>query len=338
MIETIKRSYKLLFEVRLLHHYWLDEGSTVFDLMTDIAKKGARLRAYDRRPFLEVTPTGATAKGLQALNCVYKDTAQGFLVATAGTQVIPDDALFEFIVTVNHSDFFNYTALTLAPQKISGFYSQAEDKVYRYKENVPVLSNLTGASRGAGSNKTLFLSSRYTALRPIDKVESLVVIGGALAQLTSDPPNPTTQQIGAQASHLPVFVHQDDVPAIVAPAGIAGAPERGIQLSGDSPDSVFALIRLSALRADDNDFSFIDGNGLAKKHYPVFQVRFKNRSTIRRYINTRTGAVVLTEPGPLPLTYFMAPTETKQKPSEHWVTTEKSGTKITRLISEIFVY
>ena len=43
-----------------MHHYWLDEGSTVFDQIADPAKKVARLLGYDIRPFLAVRPTAAT--------------------------------------------------------------------------------------------------------------------------------------------------------------------------------------------------------------------------------------------------------------------------------------
>jgi len=339
MTETLNSLYKPLFEVRLLHHYWLDEDVTVFDLISDADQKNQRLLRYDRRSFLTAAPTPATAQRLKGLGCIYKDSAMGFIVALPGTKVIPADALFEFVITVTNSDFFNYTALTLPAQKIAEFYYPPEASVYRYKANVPLLSNLTGVSRGLGNNKSLFLSSKYPGRSPGDKIESLVISpGGALAQLTSDAPNPMYQQLNAQASNLPVFVHQNDVPAIVPPLGLVGAPQRGIRLSDDIPDNVFALIRLSPLRADDNSFSFTDGNGLAKTPYPIFQIRFKNRSTIRRYINKRTGAVVLTETDPLPLTRFRSPSsDSNPAPTEGWVKAEKSGAKITRLISEIFV-
>ncbi|WP_027159960.1 hypothetical protein [Methylobacter luteus] len=338
MTERIGNRYRPLFEVRLLHHYWLDDGATVFDLISDQPRKSKRLQTYDRRPFLTVAPTAATAKALQALNCVYKDTALGLIVMVPGLQVIPTDTLFEFIVTVTHADFFNYTALTLPPRKIDAFYHQAEDKTYRYKTNIFVLSNLTGASRDAGSNKTLFLSSPYSAGNEADKVEYLVLSDGGLVQLTSDSDvtDPISQQLNADATVLPVFVHQDDVPAIVPPPGLVEAPERGLLLTSDIPDDVFALIRLSPIRADDNDFSFIDDNGIAKEHHPIFQVRFKNRSTFWRYINKNTRTVNSTEPDPLPLTYF-GNAGPKQKPSEGLVKAEKSGTKITRLLSEIFI-
>ena len=60
-IETVRIGYTRLFEVRLLHHYWLDEGATVFDAIADEAVKTRRLLTYDVRRVLEVEPSAATA-------------------------------------------------------------------------------------------------------------------------------------------------------------------------------------------------------------------------------------------------------------------------------------
>ena len=73
-----------------------------------------------------------------------------------------------------------------------------------------------------------------------------------------------------------------------------------------------------------------------RRFAPVYQVRFKNRSTVWTYLNNATGAVLSTEANPLPLTYF-GNAGTKQKPFRRLVKAETSGTKITRLISEIYV-
>jgi hypothetical protein len=339
MAERIINGYKGLFEIRLLHHYWLDEGATVFDLIPE-EKKVQRLLAYDRRSFLEVAPTAATAKILSGLGGVYKDTALGCMVVVPDTAVILGDVVFEFVVTVKNQAFYNYSALTLRPRRIS--YHQLADKTYRYKENVPVLSNLTGAAREKGSNRTLFLSKEFPASLSDDQVESLVLLDdGTLAQLIGAG---TAEKIYAKAeteaevkaTDLPVFVHQDDIPIIIPPPGLVDVPKRGIALTGDIPDSVFALIRLSPIRTDDEDFNFTDSSGYAKATHPVFQVRFKNRSAVWTYIYNGNGNMEFTEPKPLPLTFF-GNAGTKQKPSQGLVKVAKSGSKVTQLISEIYV-
>src|SRR6266542_856948 len=135
MAERITNGSKQLFEVRVLHHYWLDEGSVVFDLNGDQAEKDVRLQRYDMRPFLALTPTPETAKALRGLGGVYKATALGGVVVVSGGAVLPVDTTFEFVLTVQASTFLNYTALTLRPQTIVQLYHAPEDKTYRYKEN-----------------------------------------------------------------------------------------------------------------------------------------------------------------------------------------------------------
>lgn len=336
MSELSRSAYQPLFEVRLLHHYWLDEGATLFDRIADTAQKNQRLLAYDRRRFLSVVPTDPTAERLQGFHCLYQDTALGFIVAMPDNRTIAADTVFEFAVSVADPHFANYTAMTLPAQEIIELYHEPEKRYYRYKSNVFLLGNSTGSSRGAGAGKTLYLSGKYSVRSPEDRIESLVLTGGALSQLSSDPPNADLQQLDADASTMPIFVHQDDRPAITSPAGLTGAPERGILLSDGVPNGIFALIRLMAIIDGKPSFSFTDGNGKAKKHYPVFHIRFKNRSTLRQYRNPRTGDITFTEPDVLPLTYFGNAGD-RHKPSVGGVKAEKSGAKITRLVSEIFV-
>jgi hypothetical protein len=336
MSERMTSGNKRLFEVRLLHHYWLDEGATVFDQIADQARQSTRLLTYDMRPFLAVRPTPKTAVGLRSFRCLFRETALGCVVLAPDGAIIPPDTVFEFIVTARHGSLYDYTSLTLRPQKIHELFNTVDGVTYRYKENVPVLSNLTGTTRGTGLNSSLFLSSEIPTQGADDQIESLVLSGTALLQLTSDSPSATTQQLNAQATDLPAYVHQGDAPDIVAPPGLAGAPARGVRLSADVADDVLALLGLTAVRPSDAAFSFVDGTGAAKGVAPVYQVRFKNRSTVWTYRNKRTGAVDSTEANALPLTYF-GNAGTKQKPSEGFVKAEKSGTKITRLVSEIYV-
>ena len=336
MAERLTSRYQRLFEVRLLHHYWLDDGATMFDQIASPDKQNERLLNYDVRALLDVVPTVTTAHTLSGHRCLFKQTAVGFVVAAPSDSVIPADTVLQFIVSAKSSPLFDYTALTLRPQKIYELFNSQDSVTYRYKENVPVLSNLTGATRGAGPNLALFLSREIPAQSPNDQVESLVMGGTALLQLTSDNPAATTQQLAAQANDFPVFVHQGDAPAIVAPAGLVGVPARGVRLLGDVTDDVFILISLTAVRGDNDAFSSVDGAGTPKDASPAYQVRLKNRSTIWTYLDKGTGAVKSATPNPLPLTYF-GNAGTKQKPSRGHVRAEMAGTKVTRLISEIYV-
>jgi len=153
MVERVVIGYRRLFEVRLLDHYWLDEGATVFDQINDPAQKDARLLTYDVRPFLTVEPTPTTAKALAGYRCLFRATALGLVVAAPSTTVIAADASFEFVVSIANGTFNDHTALTLRPQKIYELFNTADGITYRYKENVSVLSNLSGVTRGAAARQ-----------------------------------------------------------------------------------------------------------------------------------------------------------------------------------------
>jgi hypothetical protein len=264
------------------------------------------------------------------------ETAAGLTIAAPLTMQLPGDTVLQFIVSIAKGEFGNYTALTMRRQNIYEIYYQPEKTTYRFKENVPVLSNLTGSAIGSGSAKVLYLSQNYPAPQSDDGVESLVRSGAALLQLTSDNPGAVTQQLNANADAAPIYMHQGDAPVIAVPAGMTGAPAKGVTLSEDVADDVFVLLKLKAVRADDDSFSFVDAQGKAKVLPPIYQVRFKNRSTYWRYVNKTSGAVVSTETNPLPMTFY-GNANTKPKPFVGLVTAEKNGAAITKLISEIYI-
>lgn len=339
-IDLVRQRYTRLFEVRLLHHYWLDDGRTVFDAIPDQAVKTRRLLTYDVRRVLSVEPSAATAAVIAGLRGVFRSTGLGFLVAVPDDTVVALDASWEFHVTVAAVDYASYTALSLRPQPITHVTDPTDPKViHRYKANVPVLSNLTGASQGTGPGKRLFLSRPYVdGADAGDGVEALVTSGSNLRQLTGDPPSASFHVLGATSGH-PVYVHQGDVPAVVPPAGTSGAPARGLGLRRDTPPAVAVVIRLAPRRPDDNDFSFAEPDGALRTSTRTFEVHFRNRWTTWRYRNKADGSVTSTEAEPLPLTYF-GKVGTKQKASPALVAVERDTAdppKVTRLVSEIYV-
>jgi hypothetical protein len=344
MAERIVNGYRRLFEVMVLHHYWLDKGN-VLSSPDPLQIDG--ILTYDVRPFLTLAPTASTAKQLGGLRCVFRETALGMVVAAPKEALIPDESVFEFVLTIQNAAFFNYTALTLQDQKIYEHYHLTESKTYRYKANVPALSNLTGASRTVDGKKHLFLSKEIPANDANEPLEALVRDASALRQVIAQPKE--LQELGSQSANLPVFLHQEDAPPIVAPAGLIGTPPaRGLLLNSEISDEVYAFIQIAAVHPDDADFSCTE-NHKAKapdpnsgdSRHPVFQIRFKNRSSYWRYRKKRSGAVISTEADPLPLTFSGNASGTKQKPSAGLVkpvTKVKSDTDTAvRMLSEIFI-
>jgi hypothetical protein len=355
MVEFLRLGYERLFEVRVLHHFWLDEGATVFDKIPDQAVKTQRLLTYDVRRLLFFQPSTATAVTIAGLRGVFRTTGLGFLVAVPGDAVVPLDAAFEFFVTVVGLDYTNYTAQPLArpgvtpatvpslsPQRIVTVVDPVPDpvtstlRVHRYKANVPVLSNLTGVAQGAGPAIRLYLSRDYPASSADDAVEALVAVGAQLCQRISDPPNAPLNVIGPKAD-LPVFVHQGDAPQITPPAGSAGAPTFGIELDDATPPDVTAVIRLVPRRPSDSPFNFADPDGTPRPR--VFEVHLQNRWTTWQYRSKSDGSLTSTEASPLPLTHF-GNAGTKQKPSSAAIGAQfdnQNPRRITRLVSDIYV-
>ena len=336
MAEHITTGYKRLFEVRILHHYWLDEGQIIFDNLPE-SKKTKRLLDYRIDRMISISPTPKTQKLLNGIGALAKQTGLGLVVVVPEAKKIPDDAVFVFTIEIKDSAFFKYTSMTLLDRKIVECYAPGEDKIHRYKESVPVFSNLTGVSRGAGDTKQLFLSKEIPGLTATDKVESIIISGNALLQLTGSQPGAATQQLNASAASMPVFHHQQDAPVIIPPPGMVGAPARGIELTPEISDNVFGIIEISAVNPGDTDYSCTSG-GMAKESYPVFQIRFKNRSVIWKYLRKSNGSVVSESPAPLPLTYT-GNAGSKQKPSAGLVKAEFENNPARRIVSiftEIF--
>ena len=268
-------------------------------------------------------------------------TGLGFLVAVPDDAVVALDAAFEFFVTVTAPDYANYTALSLRPQPIVDVTDPADtDVIHRYKANVPVLSNLTGASQGTGADKRLFLSQRLRQRRqrrrrrrgaghlghrpaPAHRRPARRPVPGARADVRP----PGVRPPGRRRHRSP--------PRRARPARRAG----GIELAIDTPRAVAAVIRLAPRRADDAAFSFANANGTPRTPTRVFEVHLRNRWTTWRYRKKGDGSVTATEADPLPLTHF-GNAGTKQKPSTAAISVERDTSdppKVTRLVSDIYV-
>jgi hypothetical protein len=353
MAELTIVGYKRLFEVRVLHHYWLDDGIDTFDSLAN-ADQIKRLLTYNASQFLSIEPTPATDHLLKGLNFKFKETTLGFLVGVPANVSIPSDMFLEFTLSIKRAEFFNYTALTLVKQKTTTLYYEAEKRNRRFRENAFLFSNETGTSKVVNSAKTLFLSRPIPAFSGATDydVESFVA---PLSQATWDIPHggtassPGWQDLTSPAQPRPIYVNQDDVPALVAPPGLLGVPAKGVELQDGTDENVFAWIRIKTL-AIDSEFGLVkwqragdpsSGMVLAQ---PVFEIRFKNRSTLWNYYDKRTGktGAPLHHVGPLPLTFYgnaSSSTTTDQKPTVDYVSVITDPVDPTRahiLASEIF--
>ena len=80
MAERITTGYKRLFEVRILHHYWLDEGQTIFDNLLE-SERNKILLDYKGDRLISVSPTPKSQKLLDGIGAVARQTSLGLVVA-----------------------------------------------------------------------------------------------------------------------------------------------------------------------------------------------------------------------------------------------------------------
>ena len=121
---SITISYNILFEVKILHHFFLNNGEKVFDRMTADEKADMMLK-YDAREIFDIYPSEECTKFLKSHHCIFRTTSQGILVgirAESDGQSLPgfkpyqslaDDLTLSFVVHIKDSGFMNYTALPL---------------------------------------------------------------------------------------------------------------------------------------------------------------------------------------------------------------------------------
>lgn len=119
-MEKFRTGYETLFEVQLLHRYFLNVGLTEFDLAPETPAVKAARRAYDVRQWLRLEPSAATQELLRNQRLLFRPTPEGFRVLVAvklnpATQLpvpfiaLPPSLNFNFLAHHADPDFFLYT-------------------------------------------------------------------------------------------------------------------------------------------------------------------------------------------------------------------------------------
>ncbi len=132
---AIQIIYKPLFEVKVLHHYFLDKGDddyVFYDNATEEEKEVLTAK-YNLHSFINIHPSNATLTLLKKYNCVFRMLADGFVVMIKAKY---DEGLNDFIpfteidnnlslkfeYTINDSNFINYTNLPLIKSTANSIY------------------------------------------------------------------------------------------------------------------------------------------------------------------------------------------------------------------------
>lgn len=113
-------SYKILFEVGMLHHYLLNLGDQNYEGMSESEKAG-RLANYRIDDLFEIVPTDYTRHRASGARLLFKNTSNGFIV---GTVTDPADnnkpfmdftgrEKFSFNIFYKDPGFLNFSALPI---------------------------------------------------------------------------------------------------------------------------------------------------------------------------------------------------------------------------------
>lgn len=120
MAVTIK--YKSLFQLDILHHYFLSGGTSnlEFSAMSD-SQKAAQLKKYKLSDFLELRPDSNTKKIMRGLKQILVPTNTGIMITGSVNEddepniEIEEGTTWTFALVLKDPNFWNYTALRHKP-------------------------------------------------------------------------------------------------------------------------------------------------------------------------------------------------------------------------------
>lgn len=153
---TFSSRYKPLFNVNILHNYFLDEGEVSFRDHMDQNNKDMRLKAFNAGSFMKVIPTIETEKKIRGHNLIFRETNAGFSIwnkVSEGNEKKPFNTLsdnedFNFFLKPIDPLFLNYTELK--NNNLDGFFYFSNR--YLTNEFKPDLINLAGAGKVVDSS------------------------------------------------------------------------------------------------------------------------------------------------------------------------------------------
>ncbi|RMA58875.1 hypothetical protein [Ulvibacter antarcticus] len=97
-------TYKVLFEVNIYHHYFLDDGDLLFDDSPEL--KLEQLNKYFLDDFITIIPSEKTLTKFIGQKIIMKKTAKGFVVSTKAEKTAPDT--FNPFIQLNQNDTFTF--------------------------------------------------------------------------------------------------------------------------------------------------------------------------------------------------------------------------------------
>ncbi len=189
---TFTIQYKPLFQVNILHKYFLNRGENEYFTMSE-NDKIKQLDKYDFNTFFSVYPTTETQKKLNGYNLVFKPLNSTFTVwsKVTGTNknkpfiAFDNDLSFTFLVKPKESAFFNYSNLKL----------ENAGKIYYFSNRKPAsepgtfrLINLAGNTNCVNQKYVLSENSIKAELDKLTVSEKVNLFGIIRIYIKADKP------------------------------------------------------------------------------------------------------------------------------------------------------
>ncbi len=138
--------YKQLFQVNILHRYFLDKGTDKFEVMQP-AHRAKLLERYSLHELLNIVSTEETKRVLKGYHLIFKPTGSGFAIWTKisereeNTPFIEweDDLALTFLLQVKDPLFYNYTELK--PENAGKLFYLSNRKPGSGADSFPLLQN-----------------------------------------------------------------------------------------------------------------------------------------------------------------------------------------------------
>ncbi len=283
--DFIHVKYPVLFQLKVMHHYYLDVGKKLFDNL-DGLKKIRLLAEYDVRKILQIQPTPSTQRLLDGHNLLFKPHGLGFAVicqadgnGIVGLGKKPRVGQnLRFWVKIIDPYFMQYSAGFLKSEQVR--IEKATDgtspdrffkKVYHLKNDAAGLSFSLAAIPAdyePAKNyppESIVKHDANTDGNPEFYVAQRAVGTNTAPQVSTNLDWLKLEQITPQNSNVR-YVSQTDLTEV--------------ELGTDIPQDCFALIEIEA-NAGAGPAHLYDG--AENLNAPTFEVRFKNRLTWWRH-------------------------------------------------------
>ncbi len=172
-------TYKPLFEVNILHQYYLNKGALEYDSMSE-TEQNKQLINYNFSNFFSVLPSAESYQKLKGHNMVFKTSNTGLMVwVKVSADNVPfieiEDTLeLTFLLKVNYHTFFNFTNIDF--ENINELFFFSNKRLSTESGTFPLLKK-TGGNTSVGDNYALTAESKTNELKLLNQSEKENLFG-----------------------------------------------------------------------------------------------------------------------------------------------------------------